>query len=205
MNVTYDSDGTAVIEISKGKDDEWEPAEDGYSLSELKKLWLGFAGDTDEVQKLSGFAQCSPAQAKRLIQDFKATSRTKRLAEADAQRKLANDTTTTEAPPESPEKPQKRKSKKVPEAEEEAEEIPVPGEFVPDAIIAAAVAQKHGLSVVEAEGRNKHGSKVVLIENVSVDGIGYHRVKVVEYQYFRSFNSALATAKKQRVKIKTTL
>lgn len=73
--------------------------------------------------------------------------------------------------------------------------------FPCDSIIAAAVGQKHHLTTVEAEGRTQNGNRIVLVENLYIDGIKYHRVKRTEYTYHRSRKAAIAAAQKENVKL----
>lgn len=73
--------------------------------------------------------------------------------------------------------------------------------FPCDSVIAAAVAQKNNLSVIEAEGRTLNGNRIVLVEHVYVDGVRYHRVKRTEYSYHRSRKAAIAAAQKENVKL----
>ena len=199
MNVTYDSDGTAVIEISKGKDDEWEPAEDGFSVDELKGLWLQFADAPDAAERLSGFAECGLPAAKELIRRFQGESScARRATEADAQRKLVNDTTSPEKPTESPEKPtqakRKGRQKKIEELEIDDSQLE---HIAPDALLAALVNNKYDFSEILAEGRNSKRS--VVVERFS----GVYRLKRTSYQFFCDFDSALQAARKEGLKLQT--
>ena len=63
-----------------------------YSDSELKALWLGFAGDPDEAEKLADFAQCSREEATEMIADYKTTAAAKRAAQAEEKRRKDKDT-----------------------------------------------------------------------------------------------------------------
>lgn len=79
------------------------------------------------------------------------------------------------------------------------EELSSAEPFPADTVIAAAVNQKHGHTIVEAEGHS--GNKHVIIENVHLDSEPVHRLKVVEYRYFKSFDSALIAAKSSQLKL----
>jgi len=78
------------------------------------------------------------------------------------------------------------------------EELSTAEPFPADTVIAAAVNQKHGHTIVEAEGH--HANKYVIIENISLDGVPVHRVKTVQYSYHRSFDAALIAAKSSKIK-----
>ena len=78
------------------------------------------------------------------------------------------------------------------------EELSSAEPFPADTVIAAAVNQKHGHTIVEAEGHS--GNKHVIIENISLDGEPVHRVKTVQYSYHRSFDAALIAAKSSKIK-----
>ena len=73
--------------------------------------------------------------------------------------------------------------------------------FPADSLIAAAVGQKHHLTVVEAEGRTQNGDRIVIVENLYIDGVRYHRVKRTQYTYHRSRKAAIAAAQKENVKL----
>lgn len=79
------------------------------------------------------------------------------------------------------------------------EELSVSEPFPADTVIAAAVNQANGFTVVEAEGH--HANKHVIIENVSLDGVPVHRVKTVQYSYHKSFAAALTAAKSNKLKL----
>ena len=83
-------------------------------------------------------------------------------------------------------------------AAESAEDITEP--YPDSAIIAAALNQRHGFSVIVGEGRGK-GGKTVIVEHISVDGIPVYRVKRTTYSFHRSRDAALEAAKKHGVKI----
>ena len=71
--------------------------------------------------------------------------------------------------------------------------------IAPDALLAALVNNKYEFSEILAEGRNTRRS--IIIERFS----GVYRLKRTSYQFFGDFDSALEAAKKERLKIKTTL
>lgn len=178
--------------------------EDLYSEEELRNLWESFCDKPDCVQRLSDFGLCSLKAARKLDKQFRKQSAAARRAIAAEERRLETMATTAkEKSKEGSAKPhktsdvhRKQKMKQAPVTEDPS---PVPDGFLHDAIIAAAVAQKHNLSVVEAEGHTKN--MVVLVEHVSVDGVPYHRVKTTSYTYHRSRNAAIATARKQHIRL----
>ena len=92
----------------------------------------------------------------------------------------------------------KRREKMQREKAEALEELSIAEPYPTDAVIAAAVNQAHGFTIVEAEGH--HANKYVIIENISLDGEPVHRVKTVQYSYHRSFDAALIAAKSSKIK-----
>ena len=92
----------------------------------------------------------------------------------------------------------KRREKKQREKAEALEELSIAEPYPTDVVIAAAVNQAHGFTIVEAEGH--HANKYVIIENISLDGEPVHRVKTVQYSYHRSFDAALIAAKSSKIK-----
>ena len=140
------------------------------------------------------------------------TAAAKRAEEADKQR-MQNNTTEAEKAArreymrkyrqEHAEELNEKRRKKYAEsiaAEEDTVSLDT-SPFPCDSIIAAAVGQKHNLSVIEAEGRTINGNRVVLVEHVYVDGVRYHRVKRTEYSYHRSRKAAIAAAQKENLKL----
>lgn len=114
------------------------------------------------------------------------TAAAERAAKAEKERLRANDTTVTKKPPEA----QKTAQNPVTDYGEP---------FPADSIFAAAVNQKEGFSVVEAEGRTRN--KTVIVEHVTVDGIPIHRLKLTTYSFFRSRDAAIEAAHKQNIKL----
>lgn len=93
---------------------------------------------------------------------------------------------------------QKRKEAAQRKREAERAELAIAEPFPADTVIAAAVNQAHGFTIVEAEGHS--GNRHVLVENISLDGVPVHRVKTVQYSYHRSFDAALIAAKSSKIK-----
>ena len=52
-----------------------------YTRRELRCLWAGFAGESDESERLAGFADCSVEQAAEMIKSFRTTAAARKAAE----------------------------------------------------------------------------------------------------------------------------
>ena len=99
---------------------------------------------------------------------------------------------------------EQRRAKYAERKSAEVSVIPVPSSessYPCDAVIAAAVNHKNGITTIEAEGRTSNGDRVVLVESVMVDGVRYHRVKKTVYTYHSSKKSAIAAAKQENLKL----
>ena len=207
-NVTfsYDDEGSVVVEIPERRENEkiaenekWEPAEDRFSVDELRGLWRQFADAPDAAERLSGFADCSIPAAKELIRRFQGESScARRATEADEERRKATTTAATEKPTESPQKPIRTKKRgrksEIPEEEiSDSELVDIP----PSDLLASLINHQYEFSVIRAEGHNK--SKSVIVEQFE----NVYRIKRTSYQYFNSFDSALQAAQKEGLKLKT--
>lgn len=94
----------------------------------------------------------------------------------------------------------REKQKQLKQELQQAEAVKVETPFPADSIIAAAVAQKHRLTTIEAEGHS--GNKYVIVENLCVEGTRYFRTKTVVYSYYRSKKAAIDYARTQGVKLR---
>lgn len=156
-----------------------------YTRRELMNLWgSGFAGDEDEIEKLSGFADCDTTIAAEMITSFRKTAAAQKATEAEANR--------MKKPP--------RKKKDPAPVEDGEVEISEP--FPATDLIAAAVNAAHGFSVVIAEALSRDRKRSVLVERVSYHGERYYRLKTTCYSHFKSKEQAIAAAKQHRLKLK---
>ncbi len=71
--------------------------------------------------------------------------------------------------------------------------------FPADSVIAAAINQKHGLTTVEAVGQTRR--QTIIVEEIRIGGVVYHRLKKTQFFYFRNKNDALIAAKTGRIKL----
>ena len=155
-----------------------------YTRRELRCLWAGFAGESDESERLAGFADCSVEQAAAMIKSFRTTAAARKAAAAEEARK--------QKPP---------RKKKAP-AQAEDEEVVEIGELFPATdLIAAAVNAGHKLSIVEASGMAFGRRKSVIVERISYHGEYYHRVKFTQYSHYKTRSEAIEAARKHKLKL----
>ena len=155
-----------------------------YTRRELMNLWSsGFAGDEDEIEKLSGFADCPTEQAETMLDNFRKTTAARKAAEAEEARK--------QKPP--------RKKKTAPADDGEVVEIEEP--FPASDLIAAAVNSSHGFSRVLASGLARDRKRSVIVERVTRNGEYYYREKYTVYTYFKNKDAAISAARTRRLKL----
>jgi len=167
-----------------------------YSDSELKALWLGFAGDPDEAEKLADFAQCSREEATEMIADYRTTAAAKRAAQAEEKRRKDKDTSKRK-------KPVKNRKTAIQEYVDLSDDDVSGDAFPVDAIIAGAINERHGISTILAEGRRYKNRTIVMVERIRDEtGMPTFRTKTVVYSYHKSLENAIQAAKKPGVSLK---
>lgn len=162
-----------------------------YSRSELRRLWLRFADESDADQRLADFAGCSLDLARAMITTFSSSAAAQRAAAADQERAKRKD---------------RSRSREHAEAQETAAEDvgtiddeTIPADTFPqDALTAALVNLEHGYSMeICAEGHSISKRKTVLVEKThDENGRNCFRTKHVVYSFHRSRSAALAAAQK---------
>ncbi|MCR5137792.1 MAG: hypothetical protein K6C12_12035 [Oscillospiraceae bacterium] len=135
-------------------------------------------------QKMQEYrARMDPAERERLNAERARKAREKRAAETPEEKAARAEK----------ERQRKRDRNLKQKTAQDLAEKNIDTPFPADAIIAAAVNAKHGITTVEAESRSHN--HYCIVERVYIGGTSVHRTKTVTYEYYKNKADAITAAK----------